>query len=61
MEESKFTPGFLQVTEAEWLLTPVFWPGEFHGLYSPWDHKESDMTEKISLSENIFTSYFVSP
>ena len=25
--------------------TPVFWPGEFHGLYSPWGHKESDMTE----------------
>ena len=21
------------------------WPGEFHGLYSPWGHKESDMTE----------------
>ena len=20
-------------------------PGEFHGLYSPWDRKESDMTE----------------
>ena len=19
----------------EWLPTPVFWPGEFHGLYSP--------------------------
>ena len=19
--------------------TPVFWPGEFHGLYSPWGHK----------------------
>jgi len=19
---------------------PVFWPGEFHGLYSPWSHKE---------------------
>jgi len=29
----------------EWLPTPVFWPGEFHGLYIPWDHKESDMTE----------------
>ena len=27
------------------LPTPVFWPGEFHGLYSPWDHKESDTTE----------------
>ena len=25
--------------------TPVFWPGEFHGLYSPWGHKESDTTE----------------
>ena len=25
--------------------TPVLWPGEFHGLYSPWGHKESDMTE----------------
>ena len=23
----------------------VFWPGEFHGLYSPWGHKESDTTE----------------
>ena len=25
--------------------TPLFWPGEFHGLYSPWGLKESDMTE----------------
>ena len=25
--------------------TPIFWPGEFHGLYSPWGHRESDMTE----------------
>ena len=28
----------------EWLPTSVFWPGEFHGLYSPWDSKELDMT-----------------
>ena len=27
------------------LSSPVFWPGEFHGLYSPWGRKESDMTE----------------
>ena len=33
----------------ERLLTSVFWPGEFHGLYSPWDCKESDMTEQLSL------------
>ena len=26
----------------------VFWPGEFHGLYSPWGHKEWDMTEQLS-------------
>ena len=25
--------------------TPVFWSGEFHGLYNPWGHKELDMTE----------------
>ena len=24
----------------ERLPTPVFWPGELHGLYSPWGHKE---------------------
>ena len=33
----------------ERLLTPVFWPGEFHGLYSPWGLKEQDMTESLSL------------
>ena len=21
------------------------WPGEFHAVYNPWDHKESDITE----------------
>ena len=31
--------------------TPVFWPGEFHGLYSPWGHKESDTTEQLSLTQ----------
>jgi len=31
------------------LPTPVFWPGEFHRLYSPWGHKESDMTGRLSL------------
>uniref|UniRef100_A0A452FTM0 Uncharacterized protein n=1 Tax=Capra hircus TaxID=9925 RepID=A0A452FTM0_CAPHI len=27
------------------LPTPVSWPGEFHGLYSPWGCKEMDLTE----------------
>ena len=34
----------------ERLPTPVFWLGEFHGLYSPWGHKESDTTEQLSLT-----------
>ena len=32
------------------ISTPVFWPGEFHGLYRPWVHKESDTTKRLSLS-----------
>ena len=35
----------------EWLPTSVFWPGEFHGLYNPKDHKESDTTEELSFSQ----------
>ena len=34
----------------ERLPTPVFWPEEFHGLHSPWGHKESGMTERLWLS-----------
>ena len=34
----------------ERLPTPIFWPGEFHELYSPWGPKESDTTEGLSLS-----------
>ena len=36
------------------LPTPVFWPGEFHGLYSPWGCKESETTEQFSLSLHQF-------
>ena len=31
------------------LPIPVFWPGDFHGLYSPWGCKVSDTTEWLSL------------
>ena len=38
----------------EWLPTPMFLPGKFHGQrslmgYSPWGHKEPDMTEWLTL------------
>ena len=51
-------PGFyLWVGKIPWrrerLPTPVFWPGEFHRLYSPWGHRELDMTEQLSLSLSI--------
>ena len=44
----------------EWLPTPVFLPGKFHGQrsltgYSPWGHKESDMTEQLTLSVSPFS------
>ena len=32
------------------LPTPVFRPGEFHGLYNPRGHKKSETTEPFSLS-----------
>ena len=38
----------------KWQPTPVFLPEEFHGQrsligYSPWGHKESDMTQHLTL------------
>ena len=51
------TPGFDPwVGKIPWrgerLPTPVFWGAEFHGLYIPRGHKESDMTEWLSLSRD---------
>ena len=39
----------------KWQPTPVFLPGECHGLrslagYSPWGHRELDMTERLTFS-----------
>ena len=31
-----------------WIIR-LWWPGEFHGPYSPWGHKELDTTERLSL------------
>ena len=43
---------------SKWQLTPVFLPRKFHGQrrrvgYSPWDYKESDMTEQLSIENKI--------
>ena len=57
------TPGFDPwVGKIPWrrerLPTPVFWPGDFHGLYGPCGRKELDTTEQLSLSLSlgVFTS-----
>ena len=47
--------GWEDILEKKWLPTPVFLPGEFHGLkilvgYSAWSCKESDRTEQLTLS-----------
>ena len=49
-----FDPSVGKIWRRKWLPTPVFLPGEFYGQrslmgYSPWDHKESDTTERLSL------------
>ena len=39
-------PGFGKIPwRRERLPTPVFWPGELHGLYSPCGYKESDVSD----------------
>ena len=44
------SPGEVRGYQFLWV---VFWPGEFHALYSPWGHKESDTTE-IHLHSYIY-------
>ena len=43
--------------------TPIFWPRDFHGLYSPWGHRELDTTERLSpsLSFNYYREMKILP
>ena len=53
-----FSPWLRKIPQKRaWPPTPVFLPGEFHGQrslggYSPWGHKESGTTERLSISEH---------
>ena len=49
--------GWEDLLEKEKIPSPLFWPGEFHGLYNPWGCKESDTTEQFALHFTIL-SYF---
>ena len=55
-------PGFnLWVWKIPWrrerLPTPVFWPKELHGLYSPWSCREWHTAEQLSLSQVVIFQY----
>ena len=51
MQETGFDTWFGKIPwRRERLPTPVFWPGESHGLCSTWGRKELDMTEQVSLT-----------
>ena len=52
-----FTTSATWETPRKWQPTPVFLLGTSHGQrslagYSPWDHKESDKTERLSMQLN---------
>ena len=59
-KQSAWSPGFCPWVRKipwrrEWLPTPAFLPGEFHGQrrlvgYSPWGRKKSDTTERLTFS-----------
>ena len=50
-------------TGRKWQPTPVLLPGKSHGRssllgYSPWDRKESDMTERLHFLSLEVASHF---
>ena len=55
MQDTQFDPWMGKMSwRRDWLLTPVFFLGEFLEQrrlagYSPWDPKESNMADKITV------------
>ena len=39
--------------------TPVFWPGEFHGLCSPWDCKKSDNWVTFTSLHTLWSAFTI--
>ena len=64
-ETGDWSVGWEDPWRREWLASPVFLPGEFHGQrslvgYSPWGGKELDTIEQLTLSLHFqyLRSYF---
>ena len=62
MWESWFDPWVGKIPwRWEWLPTPVFWPGEFHGLYRAWRRKRvghdwATLTKVVARGERAWES-----
>ena len=57
-----FNPCVRKIPLEEGMATPVFLRGESHqqrslASYSPWGHKELDMTERLTLPISLFIRY----
>ena len=56
MQETAFNPWVRKILwRREWLPSPVFLPGEFHGQrslagYSPWGQKKLYVTEQLTIA-----------
>ena len=65
VQETRFDPCVRKTLwRREWLLTLVFLPGELYGQrnlagYSPGSLKESDTTERLTLSRFTFFLHFI--
>ena len=57
-----FEPWFGKIPwRSERLPTPVFWPREFHGLYSPWGHRESLSVVVVMLVVQLCPTFCATP
>ena len=56
--------GWEDPVEKEIAHTPVLLTGKFHRQrnlvgYTPWDHKELDMTERLSMHSWVYIAFFL--
>ena len=63
MANPGFGTNYLVSWSRKWQPTPVFLPGKFHGQRSlvgcsPWDLKESDMTERLSAHIHLVSTLY---
>jgi len=68
LQDIKYSSLYCMLWRRKWQSSPAFLPGKLHGQrrlagYSPWGHKESDMTEHATchMTEHASTHYTLGP